>query len=65
MDKLECEELHKAIRKLTKEEQELVYFHYFKNQSETDIAKVYGVSQQAISKKMRKIREKIKKILKI
>ena len=65
IDKIEKEELHKAIKKLTKEEQELIYFHYFENRSETDLAKAYGISQQAISKKIRKIREKIKKLLKI
>lgn len=65
VDKIEKEELHKAIKKLTKEEQELIYFHYFENRSETDLAKAYGISQQAISKKIRKIREKIKNLLKI
>ena len=65
LDKFEREELHKAIKKLTKEEQELIYFHYFENRSETDLAKAYGISQQAISKKIRKIREKIKNLLKI
>ena len=65
IDKMEKEELHKAIKKLTKEEQELIYFHYFENRSETDLAKAYGISQQAISKKIRKIREKIKNLLKI
>ena len=65
LDKLEKEELHKAIKKLTKEEQELIYFHYFDNRSETELARIYGISQQAISKKIRKIREKIKKLLKI
>ena len=65
IDKIEKEELHKAIKKLTKEEQELIYFHYFENRSETDLAKAYGISQQAISKKIRKIREKIKNLLKI
>ena len=65
MDKLEKEELHKAIKKLTREEQELIYFHYFDNRSETELARKYGISQQAISKKIKKIREKIKKLLKI
>ncbi len=65
VEKIEKEELHKAIKKLTKDEQELIYLHYFENRSETELAKVYGISQQAISKKIRKIREKIKKLLKI
>lgn len=61
MDKLEREELHKAIEKLTKEEQKLIFQHYFENRSETELSAEYGISQQAISKKIRKIREKIKK----
>lgn len=65
MDKFEREELHKAIQKLTKEEQKLIFQHYFDNRSETELSTEYGISQQAISKKIGKIREKIKKILKI
>ena len=65
IDKFEREELHKAIKKLPKEEQNLIFQHYFENRSETELAGIYGVSQQAISKKIKKIREKIKKILKI
>ncbi len=65
IEKMEKEELHKAIKKLTKDEQELIYFHYFENRSETELSKVYGISQQAISKKIRRIREKIKTLLKI
>lgn len=57
--------IYKLNNGIEKEEQELIYFHYFENRSETDLAKAYGISQQAISKKIRKIREKIKNLLKI
>lgn len=49
--------------KLTDEEQLLIYRHYYAGISGTDLAEIYGVSQQAISKRIAKIRAKLKKLL--
>ena len=49
--------------KLTDEEQLLIYRHYYAGISGTDLAEIYGVSQQAISKRIAKIRAKLKNLL--
>ncbi len=48
---------------LTYEEQLLIYRHYYADISGTDLAEIYGVSQQAISKRIAKIRAKLKNLL--
>ena len=57
------DKLRKAILKLTDEEQLLIYRHYYAGISGTDLAEIYGVSQQAISKRIAKIRAKLKNLL--
>lgn len=51
------------ILKLTDEEQLLIYRHYYAGISGTELAEIYGVSQQAISKRIAKIRVKLKNLL--
>ncbi len=51
------------ILKLTDEEQLLIYRHYYAGISGTGLAEIYGVSQQAISKRIAKIRAKLKNLL--
>lgn len=57
------DKLKKAILKLTDEEQLLIYRHYYSDIPGTELAEIYGVSQQAISKRIAKIRAKLKKLL--
>lgn len=57
------EKLKKAMALLPDDEQLLIYRHYYSDISETELAKLYGVSQQAISKKLLKIRKKLKSLL--
>ena len=64
MDKLEREELHKAIKKLTKEEQEFIEAIFFEGYSERDYAKKTGVYHNAIHKKKLRILKKLKNFLK-
>lgn len=59
------DKLRLCISKLKTEEQELIYQHYFDEISEVKLGEMYGVSQQAISKKLKKIRFKIKNLMKI
>ena len=49
--------------KLTDEEQLLIYRHYYADIPGTELAEIYGVSQQAISKRIAKIRVKLKNLL--
>ena len=62
-DKLMAEHVRYVVSLLPDDERLLIYRHYFENIPETELAKIYGVSQQAISKKMVKIRAKLKNLI--
>ena len=62
-DKLMIEKLRSVLPLLSDDEQLLVKRHYYENISETELAKIYGITQQAISKKMVKIRTKLKNLI--
>ena len=57
------EKLRTALSELTDDECILITLHYYKDISESELAKKYGISQQAISKRIKKIREKLKSII--
>ena len=59
------EKLRQSISKLNADERNLIYQHYFDEISEIKLGEIYGVSQQAISKRIKKIRIKIKNLMKI
>ena len=56
-------QLKEKLPTMTDEEQLLIYRHYYAGISGTDLAEIYGVSQQAISKRIAKIRAKLKNLL--
>ena len=62
-DKLMIEKLRSVLPLLSDDEQLLIKRHYYENISETELAKIYGITQQAISKKMVKIRTKLKNLI--
>jgi len=61
--KIMADNLNQAILALPKEEQLLLYRHYYADISETELALLYGISQQAVSKRLAKVRAKLKKLL--
>ncbi len=63
VESIMTDKLRKAILKLTDEEQLLIYRHYYADIPGTELAEIYGVSQQAISKRIAKIRVKLKNLL--
>ncbi len=65
LNKIMIEQLRQVIQKLSYEEKLLLNRHYKEEISETELAQIYGVSQQAISKRLVKIRKKLKILLKI
>ena len=65
IEKLEREELHKAIGMLTKEEQILIKALFFDGYSEREWMRITGIPQRTINDRKRKIIEKLKKILEI
>ena len=63
VESIMTDKLKEAIPKLTDEEQLLIYRHYYADIPGTELAEIYGVSQQAISKRIAKIRVKLKNLL--
>ena len=62
VESIMTDKLKEAILKLTDEEQLLIYRHYYADIPGTELAEIYGVSQQAISKRIAKIRVKLKNL---
>ena len=62
-EKMERENLYKAISLLPKDEQNLIKEHFFNGLSQVALSKMYGVNQSNISRKISKILEKIKQMI--
>ena len=59
------DKLRQAVDALPEDEKALIAQHFYDEVPQTELAERYGVSQQAISKKIAKIRAKLKKLLEI
>lgn len=57
------DKLGQAILTLSKKEQLLIHRYYYEENSETKLSSTYGITQQAISKRISKIIDKLKKLL--
>lgn len=55
--------LHKAIKKLTPRQQEIVKLIYFEGKTQEEVAKKYGVDKSAVSHAMQRIYSTLKKFL--
>lgn len=53
--------LHKALKSLSIEEQTLLSYLYFKDKTQTEVAKIYDISQKNINKKLQRTLKKIQK----
>lgn len=60
----EINQLRVAIRALSKEQKSLLYLRYWKDKSQSEVAKIFGTTQQSISYQERKILSALKKSLK-
>ena len=57
------DKLRYAMLKLDEDEQLLIYRHYYAEIPTTRLAEIYGISHQAVSKRIIKIRGKLKNIM--
>ena len=57
------EKLSEAIAMLPKNDQLLIYHYYYSGISEIRLAELYGVTQQTISYRIKKVQTELKKIL--
>ena len=64
VEKIEKEELHRALKKLTQEERAFIKALFFDGYSERDYAKKTGVYHNAVHKKKLRILKKLKNFLK-
>lgn len=55
--------LQKALQLLNTDDRDLILLHFYRNIPQTGIADRLGISQQAVSKRICKIGEKIKKLI--
>lgn len=63
IQRIMVDKLNHAMLLLTSDEQLLIYRHYYAGMPETALAGIYGISQQAVSKRIAKIRAKLKKLI--
>jgi RNA polymerase sigma factor (sigma-70 family) len=63
MEQLLLDKLRECISLLSFEEQKLIHQHYYDEISEVELSREYGISQQAVSKRLKKVREKLKNLL--
>lgn len=62
-NKLIVDKLQECLSLLSSEEQKIIRQHYYDEISEVELGRMYGISQQAVSKRLKKIREKIKEMM--
>ena len=62
-DKLLMDKLRECLSLLSLEEQKMISQHYYDEISEVELGRIYGISQQAVSKRLKKIREKVKEMM--
>lgn len=57
---IENPNLHKAIKSLSIKEQTLLSYIFYKEKTQSEVAKIYNMSQSAISQKLNSIMYKIR-----
>lgn len=65
INQIMLDKLRACLAVLTEDEMELIHFLYYEEKSETELSSFYGISQQAISKRLKRILAKLKKLLEI
>ena len=63
LKKIECEQLHKFLLELSKEEQWLIQELYFEERTERWLAAELGCSQNAVNKRRQQILKKLRRML--
>lgn len=63
IDQLLLDKLRECISLLSSEEQKLIHQHYYDEISEVELGREYGISQQAVSKRLKKVRERLKNLM--
>lgn len=59
------DKLHQAVDTLPEDEKALIIAHFYDEVPQTELARIYGINQSNISRKIGKILSKIKKLMEI
>ena len=59
------DKLRKAVLQLTVDEQKLIALHFQQGLSQTDLAKMLGINQSSVSRRLNRIIEKLGLLMKI
>lgn len=63
VNRIMLDKLRECLSMLTEQEMELINFLYYEEKSETELSSFYGISQQAVSKRLKRILAKLRKLL--
>lgn len=61
---IETQQLHKALLLLSDDERDLIERLFFQEQTEREIAAVYGLSQNAVNKRRKRVLDKLRELIK-
>lgn len=61
---IQTQQLHKALLLLSDDERDLIGRLFFQEQTEREIAAVYGLSQNAVNKRRKRVLDKLRELIK-
>lgn len=64
LQNIQTQQLHKALLLLTDDERDLIERLFFQEQTEREIAAVYGLSQNAVNKRRKRVLDKLRELIK-
>lgn len=64
LQNIQTQQLHKALLLLSDDERDLIERLFFQEQTEREIAAVYGLSQNAVNKRRKRVLDKLRKLIK-
>ena len=64
LQNIQTQQLHKALLLLSDDERDLLERLFFQEQTEREIAAVYGLSQNAVNKRRKRVLDKLRELIK-
>ena len=64
LQNIQTQQLHKALLLLSDDERDLIERLFFQEQTEREIAAVYGLSQNAVNKRRKRVLDKLRELIK-
>lgn len=64
LQNIQTQQIHKALLLLSDDERDLIERLFFQEQTEREIAAVYGLSQNAVNKRRKRVLDKLRELIK-